>query len=212
MTTATAAATHEREQDRGRTLAQWYCYVIGAVLTLAGIFGFTADATFDTSGSKSGDDIASGNANNQLQGDGFLGFEVNGWHNVVHLVSGIILLLLASKRGSARTGAIVFGAVYLVLTIIGLIDGNDILNFVPVNAADNVLHIALSALGLIAGLISKGGPERDQDHNHERDRGERVDPPAAAPVEPERNRARESYQGTDDPGPGPQGTPEPRGA
>jgi len=145
------------ERDHGRTLARWYCYAIGALLALAGALGFFADATFDTSASQAGDPVAGGNANDQLQGDGFLGFEVNGWHNVVHLVSGILLLLLASQRGSARLGAIAFGLVYALVTIAGLIDGNDVLGTLPVNAPDNLLHIALSLLGLMAGFASPGG-------------------------------------------------------
>jgi hypothetical protein len=62
---------------------------------------------------------------------------------------------------SARLFALGFGTVYLLVTIWGFIDGNDVLGLIPVNAADNVLHIALSALGILAGLISRG--DRD-DH------------------------------------------------
>ena len=89
--------------------------------------------------------MAGGNANDQLQGDGFLGFEVNGWHNVVHLVSGILWLLLASQRGSARLGAIAFGLVYALVTIAGLIDGNDVLGTLPVNAPTTAAHRAQPA-------------------------------------------------------------------
>lgn len=139
-----------------RTPAQWYGYLVGAALLLAGVLGFLADATFDTAGAQAGDSAApSGNANGQLQGDGFLGFEVNGWHNVVHLISGIVLLALASRRGRARLGAIAFGVIYAVVAIIGLLDGNDVLGIIPVNPADNVLHVALSALGLLAGLAPR---------------------------------------------------------
>ena len=139
---------------RGRTPAQWYCYVVGAVLLLVGVAGFFVDASFDTAGS--GDPTAgTGNADNMLQGDGLLGFEVNGWHNVVHLLSGVVLLALASKRASAKAAAIGFGVVYGLVAIIGLINGNDVLGVIPVNAADNVLHVALSLLGLLAGFMSR---------------------------------------------------------
>lgn len=46
------------------------------------------------------------------------------------------------------------------MTVIGLIDGNDVLGILPVNAADNLLHVALSALGLIAGVASRDEPQR----------------------------------------------------
>ena len=142
------------DRGRGRTPAPWYCLLGGLALLLAGIFGFLADATFDTG--SSADTDANGNADGMLQGDSFLGFEVNGWHNVVHILSGVVLLAAASRAKSARTVSIAFGAVYGLVAIIGLIDGNDVLGFIPVNAADNLLHIALSAVGIIAGLVSRG--------------------------------------------------------
>jgi hypothetical protein len=111
------------------------------VLLLAGLLGFIADATFDTGG--------------RLDGDKLVVFEVNGWHNVVHIASGLFLLAMSPKRASARLGAIGFGVVYAIVTIIGLADGNDVLGLIPVNPADNVLHIAISVAGIAAGLVSK---------------------------------------------------------
>jgi hypothetical protein len=132
--------------DRRRTPAQWYCLLAGLSLLLAGILGFFADASFTT-----GDGI---------DGDRLLSiFEVNGIHNLVHIASGLVLLAASAKRASAKTVAIAFGLVYGVVTIIGLIDGKDVLGLIPVNPADNVLHIALSTLGLIAGFMSRGSDD-----------------------------------------------------
>ena len=136
----------------GMTPAQMYCLAIGATLLLIGLLGFIADATFDTSAS--GRDDEGGNAGG-LQGDSFLGFEVNGWHNVVHLLSGVFLLACFRKRAAAKAAATAFGVVYLIVAIIGLIDGNDVLGIIPVNGADNVLHLLLAALGIASGLASK---------------------------------------------------------
>jgi hypothetical protein len=146
----------------GRTPAQWYCLLAGAALLLAGIFGFIADATFD--------------AGNNLQGDSFLGFEVNGWHNIVHVLSGVVLLSAFSRRGPAKTVALAFGLVYGLVTIIGLIDGSDVLGIIPVNPADNVLHLALSLAGILAALASPTDERRRRDNRVTSDdtaRGER---------------------------------------
>ena len=83
-------------------------------------------------------------------------FEVNGIHNLVHIASGLVLLAAFGRRAPARTVAIAFGLVYGVVTIIGLVDGEDVLGLFPVNWADHVLHAALSALGVITGLMSPG--------------------------------------------------------
>jgi hypothetical protein len=149
--------------DDRRTPAQWYCLLAGLALLLAGIFGFISDSSFDT-----GDGV---------QGDLFLGFEVNAIHNLVHVASGLVLLAASPKRASARAVAIGFGLVYGVVAIIGVIDGEDVLGVIPINSADNLLHIALAALGIITGLISRDDDrgrgstvlERDSDDRFERD-------------------------------------------
>jgi len=143
---------------RGRvpkTLAQKYCLLVGLALLVGGILGFIADATFDT-----GDN---------LNGDSFLGLEVNGYHNVVHLVSGIVLLAAANSRPTAKVTAIAFGVAYGIITLIGLIDGQDVLDLIPVNGADNVLHIVLSLTGIAAGLASATtkGAQRRRAQRHE---------------------------------------------
>jgi hypothetical protein len=130
-----------REDER--TPAQWYCLVFGATLLVAGLLGFAFDSTFDTG--------------SNLNGSKLIGiFEVNGIHNLVHVASGVLLLALSPKRASAKAGAVAFGVVYLLVTIIGIADGSDVLGLIPVNSADNVLHIAISSLGIVSGLVSSG--------------------------------------------------------
>jgi hypothetical protein len=143
---AGSRGTTSDRTDRRRTPAQWYCLLAGLSLLLAGILGFIVDSSFDT-----GDGI---------QGGELLSiFEVNGIHNLIHLASGLVLLAASPKRASAKAVAIGFGLVYGIVTIIGLIDGETVLGLIPVNSADNVLHIALSALGLITGLMSRGSDD-----------------------------------------------------
>jgi hypothetical protein len=158
-TSGTHGTRGTHDDRRGLTPAQKYCLAAGAALLLAGLLGFIADATFDTAGSS---DPEGGNTGGALQGDSFLGFEVNGWHNIVHLLSGLVLLAAFRNWRTAKTVALAFGVVYGIVALIGLIDGNDVLGFIPVNGADNVLHILLSLLGIVAALISrpKGSDDR----------------------------------------------------
>ena len=135
--------------DSARTPAQWYCLLGGAALLLAGIFGFIADSSFDT-----GDGV---------DGGSFLGFEVNAIHNIIHLASGLVLLAASRTRSLARSVAIGFGLVYGLVAVIGLIDGSDVLGLIPINSADNVLHVALAALGIITGLMSRDDRRRRSD-------------------------------------------------
>ena len=137
-------ATGDTARGRGtpeRTPAQLYSLIFGATLLLAGILGFIADSSF-------------GNLGSDVEGDKLVFFEVNGWHNIVHIASGLVGLTMAGKPASARLFALGFGAVYLLVTLIGLIDGDSIFGLLPINAADNVLHIVIALAGIAAGLAS----------------------------------------------------------
>lgn len=116
-----------------RTSAQLFCLILGWGLVLAGLAGFLADASFDD-----GDPV---------QGDLLLGLEVNGWHNLVHLASGLLLLAGAGRVGRARLTVFVFGVAYLLIVALGL-GSDEILDVVPINAADNGLHLVLTVLAL----------------------------------------------------------------
>jgi hypothetical protein len=151
MSTAASSSSAGRDQSAARTdertPAQWYCYIFGATLLLVGIIGFFADAGFDTG--------------TGIDGDKLLGiFEVSGIHNLIHLASGAALLALAPKRATARLAALTFGAVYLLVTIIGFIQGDNVLGIIPVNSADNFLHVAISLLAIAAGLASTADDDK----------------------------------------------------
>jgi len=139
---AGASRTSTGARSDARTPAQWYTLVFGATLLLVGIIGFFADAGFDTG--------------TGIDGDKLLGiFEVSGIHNLVHIASGAVLLAASPKRATARLVAIGFGVVYLLVTIIGFIQGDNVIGLIPVNSADNFLHLAISGLGIAAGLMSR---------------------------------------------------------
>jgi hypothetical protein len=152
MASAAGTARGDAASSAGaKTPAQIYAYAVGGVLLLVGLIGFAADSAFDTG--------------QGIDGGKLLGiFEVNGIHNLVHIASGLLLVAVAPKRTTARYGVIAFGLVYGLVTLIGLIDGQDVLGLIPVNPADNVLHIALTAAALAAGFLS-----RDDDTRSPRD-------------------------------------------
>jgi hypothetical protein len=127
--------------------AQVYALVFGATLLLAGILGFFYTADFGT-----GDDASR---------DALIGvFDVNGWHNVVHILSGLLGLALARSWRGAKLYAWGFGTVYLAVTVWGFVigDGESILGLIAINTADNFLHLAIALLGIIAAIASPSAP------------------------------------------------------
>ena len=88
-------------------------------------------------------------------------FQISVLHNFVHGLFGIVGLLAAKTVTGARGFLIGAGAIYLVLTVFGLlIDFDSLLNFVPLNVADNWLHLGLGLGMLAAGLaLAKTTPQ-----------------------------------------------------
>lgn len=89
-------------------------------------------------------------------GSPLLVFEVDTFHNVVHLVSGLIGIYCArSGYPMARAYLMLFGLIYAAIAVIGFIQGNTILGMMPVNMEDNLLHAGIAAACLLVGFGSK---------------------------------------------------------
>jgi hypothetical protein len=135
------------------TRMQLAATVVAAVFLLVGVLGFIPGIT-----SHYGDlTFAGHDSDAKLLGI----FEVSVLHNIVHLLFGIAGLALARTWSGARNYLIGGGVIYLVLFIYGLvIDRESSANFVPVNNADNWLHLLLGlgmiALGLALGREDNG--------------------------------------------------------
>ncbi|MGE2836226.1 DUF4383 domain-containing protein [Mycobacterium sp. SMC-4] len=94
-------------------------------------------------------------------------FAVSALHNVVHLVFGVLGVALSGTYNGAR-GYLLFGVVvYGLLTVYGFVVPEDsAANVVPVNTADNWLHLVL-ALGMATLLLIWGrttGVAHDRRH------------------------------------------------
>ena len=130
-----------------RTLVQTAALAVAVVFLLVGVLGFIPGITTDY-GTMS---FAGPQSEAKLLGI----FQVSILHNIVHLLFGAAGLAMARTVSGARTYLIGGGAIYLVLWLYGLvIDHDSAANFVPVNGADNWLHLLLG-VGMIAlGLLT----------------------------------------------------------
>ncbi|MFG1654728.1 DUF4383 domain-containing protein [Micromonospora sp. NPDC049275] len=84
-------------------------------------------------------------------------FQVSILHNAVHLLFGLVGLVLARSVAGARLFLAGGGAIYLALWLYGLaieaVDEDGGANILPVNSADNWLHLALGFGMLALGLL-----------------------------------------------------------
>ena len=136
------AATAGNTNSGARTWPQLLSLVIGAVYLLVGIAGFFVTCF---------DDFFGHDTNETL-----LGFEVNPFHNVVHILIGAAGLALARTLAGARTYGWLLAVGYGATFIYGLFAVGQTWDFLSLNAADNVLHLVSALAGLAIAL----GPVR----------------------------------------------------
>ncbi len=144
---------------KNRHPVQMVALLAGAAFLLVGILGFVPGITSGYS------DLSFAGRHSEAHLLGL--FQISVLHNVVHLLFGVIGLAAARSFAGARGFLVGAGGIYLVLTVYGFLIGHDSpANFVPVNAADNVLHLGLSlgmlAAGLILGKRNAAAPATDR--------------------------------------------------
>ncbi len=141
---------------RSRPALQTAAGVVGAVFLLVGILGFIPGVTTNY-----GDMQFAGHESEAML---FGVFQVSILHNIVHLLFGIAGLAMMRTASAARAFLIGGGLIYLALWIYGLIVGNEsAANFVPLNTADDWLHLGL-AIGMIGLglLLGAGGRQQSE--------------------------------------------------
>ncbi|WNB93019.1 DUF4383 domain-containing protein [Bacillus sp. NEB1478] len=84
-------------------------------------------------------------------------FHLTTSHNIVHLASGIIALIMSSSEAKSILFAKVFGSVYLLVAILGLFM-HDFAGIMFM-AATNILHFIIAFATLYVGFASTSSKE-----------------------------------------------------
>lgn len=81
-------------------------------------------------------------------------FQVNGLHNLVHLLSGVLALIFAfQSEAAAKKFAMVLGIVYALVTILGFLGVGFMSSLLANNGADNFLHLLLAIVFIALGSM-----------------------------------------------------------
>ena len=126
---------------KDRSTVQSAALLAGIVFLALGILGFVPGIT-----TRYGDVSFAGHDS----GAKLLGiFQTSILLNIVHLILGLAGIAMARSWEGARTFLIGGGVISVVLFVYGLLaHRNSSANFIPLNSADNILHVAL---GLVLG-------------------------------------------------------------
>jgi hypothetical protein len=118
-------------------MAKAICKILGVIFLILGLLGFVSP--------------------------NLLGMHLSGIHNIIHLISAALALYFgfAASPSAARTFSLIFGAVYLLLGALGFIAPGSVIRLIQAHhtpgglrslAADNIVHLLLGAIFIIAGL------------------------------------------------------------
>ncbi len=118
-------------------MAKAICKVLGVIFLVVGLLGFVFP--------------------------NLLGMHLSGAHNVIHLISAALALYFgfAASPSAARSFSLIFGAIYLLIGALGFVAPGIVIRLLQARhtpgglrslAADNVVHLLLGAIFLIAGL------------------------------------------------------------
>src|SRR5918911_1385265 len=136
------------KERKERIMAKTIATVLGVAFILVGIIGFVSP--------------------------GFLGTHLSLAHNLIHIISGAVALYfgLAGTLSAARLFCLVFGAVYLLLGVVGFLlggPGNATVGHIghddrlfallpgtlELGTMDHVVHLLLGLVFLVGGLLTK---------------------------------------------------------
>lgn len=126
--------------------------LVGVVFLVVGVAGFVPGLTTNL---YDGLEFAGSDGTSELLGT----FAVSVLHNIVHGLFGLAGLALAATPSGARAYLLGGGAIYLALSLLGLVGGGD---WLPMDRADDWLHLALGAgmvaVGVVATRRSEAAP------------------------------------------------------
>ena len=119
-------------------MAKTIATILGAIFILVGLLGFVMP--------------------------NLLGAHLSAAHNIIHLVTGAVSLYLglAGSLSAARIFCLAFGAVYLLLGVVGFAAGDGeqrMLELIPGRLAfgtmDHIIHVLFGLVYLVGGLMTR---------------------------------------------------------
>jgi len=155
-----------KNDSKGVSLAKGPVGVTGIILLAAGVLGFVF----------AGNSFTADPLNGTATGETFLGFEGNGWTNLLLIGAGALLLFASPLHWAAKSLSLIIGLVLGAASVIALVDGDDVFGIVAANGPTKLLLGAAAALLIILALLPRvgGGKKKKKNDDHIEPRRERT--------------------------------------
>jgi hypothetical protein len=143
-----------RRRTQGVSLAKGPVGIIGLALLAYGLTGFVFGGRSFTANPVDG----------TVNGDTWLGIEVNGWSNLLFIGAGALLLFGAPLHWGAKGMALVVGLALGAASVISIADGEDVFGIFAANGRTMLAWGAVSVALLVVALLPRvGGRRRDEE-------------------------------------------------
>jgi hypothetical protein len=165
-----------RRRNKGVSLVKGPVAIIGMILLAYGVTGMIFG----------GQGFAADPLNGTVNGDTWLGLEVNGWSNLLFIGAGGLLLFGAPLHLAAKTLSMLVGLGLAAIGVISAVDGDDALGIFAANGRTSLVWIVAGAVLVVVALLPRvGGEKRTEPAAVEPDRAMELErtPQATTPTE-----------------------------
>jgi hypothetical protein len=154
-----------RDKKTGVSLAKGPVAIIGLLLLVFGVLAFILG------GHSFRADPVSGTVN----GEEFLGLEVNAWSSLLFIAAGLLLLFGSPLHWAAKSMSLIVGLALGAASVIALYDEQDVFGIFAANGPTKLVWGATAAALLIVALLPRVGRKRvaepgTRTHRFERER------------------------------------------
>ncbi|MBA2516411.1 MAG: DUF4383 domain-containing protein [Solirubrobacterales bacterium] len=147
------------KESKGVSLAKGPVALLGLALLAYGITGLIFG----------GQSFSSNPVDGTINGEKWLGLEVNGWSNLLFIASGALLLFGSPLHWGAKTMSLIVGLALGAASVIALVDKSDVFGIFAANGLTKLVWGAASALLLVLALLPRVGGKTKHPETGERD-------------------------------------------
>ena len=153
-------------EHKGTSLAKGPVGILGIAMIVFGVIAFISG----------GSQFDANPVDGTVNGDTFLGLELNSWSSLLFVAGGLALVLLAPLHWGAKSMSLIVGLVLGAASVIAIYDGDDVFGIFAANGKTELVWGALSVALIVLSLLPRVNKRRRTEPDY---RGGRVHEPVA---------------------------------